>query len=231
MTKRSTITIALLMCVTTGWWVSRVDSAPNAQTAGEGSDINDAVQCANLIYAGTQSSVCFSDAFLSMVAQKTTVHTAQKFTSVKLAGDEIFRFPFAVMTGEGSFVLTQDERNNLRRYLQRGGFLLASAGCSSTQWDASFRREMQLLFPDNKLEPLSLDHDMFRTVFDVTELKTKREHATLQGLRRGDKIVAIYSADGLNDTAAMQGCCCCGGNEIVNAQQINANIFVYSLLE
>ena len=36
-----------------------------------------------------------------------------------------------IMTGEGEFALTDIERENLRQYIQGGGFLLASAGCSS----------------------------------------------------------------------------------------------------
>jgi hypothetical protein len=39
----------------------------------------------------------------------------------------------------------------------------------------------------------------------------------------------LYSQDGLNDTSNTQGCCCCGGNEITNAEQINVNILIYSL--
>src|ERR1041384_569914 len=90
----------------------------------------EAVECANLIYSGTKSSVCFSEEFLSAVATETSINTARKFKPVKLADKETFRYPFAVMTGEGAFTLTDEERKNLRLYLEKGGFLLASAGCS-----------------------------------------------------------------------------------------------------
>ena len=40
----------------------------------------------------------------------------------------------------------------------------------------------------------------------------------------------IYSVDGLNDTSHTTGCCCCGGNEITNCNQINVNILAYALL-
>jgi len=191
----------------------------------------DAVQCANLIYAGTKSSVCFSDHFLSLVARETTINTARKFKAVKLADEEVFAYPFAIMTGEGNFAMTETERVQLRRYLERGGFLLASAGCSSEQWNISFRSEMQAVFPDRNLEKIELDHAMFRTVFEITSLQTKGPEATLYGLTLGGKIVLVYSPDGLNDTSTMHGCCCCGGNEIRNAQQVNVNILTYALLQ
>src|SRR5260370_31565022 len=37
----------------------------------------------------------------------------------------LFRSPFVIMTGEGDFTLTGDEREHLKKYLENGGFLLA----------------------------------------------------------------------------------------------------------
>src|SRR5690349_19414975 len=91
---------------------------PLAAAEGLG-DSSDIVECANLIYAATKSSVCFSEEFLSTVATQTSIKTARKFKPVKLGENEIFRFPFAVMTGEGVFVLTDAERKNLRLYLEK----------------------------------------------------------------------------------------------------------------
>jgi hypothetical protein len=196
-----------------------------------GSDGGDAVACANLIYGGTHSSVCFSDKFLSAVARDTTINTARKFKPVKLGSREIFRYPFVVLTGEGSFTFSEAERVNLKRYLERGGFLLASAGCSSRQWDISFRREFKNVFPKRKLEVIPLKHEIFRTIYRVKDLKTHGAEAKLEGLTLGGKIVLLYSSDGLNDSTTMHGCCCCGGNEIRNAQQVNANILAYALMQ
>ena len=84
-----------------------------------------AVECGNLIYAGTKTSKCFSDEFLSTVQQKTSIATERRFKQVKLADDELFKIPFVIMTGEGDFILTTKERENLKKYLENGGFLLA----------------------------------------------------------------------------------------------------------
>jgi len=208
--------------------VAFVLGSASAQAADAGGD---AVECANLIYAGTKSSVCFSEEFLSTVATETSINTSRKFKPVKLGDKEVFRFPFAVMTGEGAFALTDEERANLKLYLEKGGFLLASAGCSSKEWGDSFVREMEKIFPDRALADVPMDHPIFRTVFDIERLETKEADARLQGLTLGGKIVVIFSPDGLNDTPTMHGCCCCGGNEIANSRQVNANILVYALLQ
>ncbi len=191
-----------------------------------------AIQCANLIYGGTHTSRCFSDEFLSAVQRDTTVATERRFRSVKLASDELFTFPFVVMTGESDFHLTSSERKNLQTYLARGGFLLASAGCSNEAWDRAFRREMRTAFPDQKLERLAGDHPLFRVVHEIGELKMSKGsgEAHLEGLMLDGRLVAVYSKEGLNDTAHTEGCCCCGGNEIQNSLAVNVNILVYALL-
>ncbi len=191
----------------------------------------DAIDVACLIYAGTKSSVCVSEKFLGALARDTTIVTSRTFQRVKLVGGELFSYPFAIMTGEGSFVLTEGERTNLRRYLERGGFLLASAGCSSKQWDDSFRREIKVIFPERDLAVVPMTHEIFHTVYDIKDLDTKGAEAKLEGLTIGGKIVLIYSSDGLNDSYSLHGCCCCGGNEIHNSQKVNANILAYALLQ
>jgi len=197
----------------------------------EPSETTDAVECANLIYAGTKSSVCFSEEFLSSLARDSTIKTSRKFKPVKLGESEVFRFPFAVMTGEGAFSLTESERANLKLYLEKGGFLLASAGCSSKEWSDAFEQELKAIFPNREFSEVQMDHPIFHTVYDIDNLDTKQEEAKLLGLSIGGKVVLIYSPDGLNDTATQHGCCCCGGNEIKNAQKINANILAYALLQ
>jgi hypothetical protein len=135
------------------------------------------------------------------------------------------------MTGEGAFTLTPVQRTNMREYLQAGGFIVASAGCSSGPWRDSFLREIAEVFPELSLQRLDFTHPIFHTVYDIDELKCKGSHrAHLEGLEIDGKIVLIFSADGLNDTANAGGnCCCCGGNEIKNCRQMNVNMLAYTL--
>ncbi len=192
---------------------------------------SDVIECANLIYAGTKSSICFSDTFLSVVSKETSIRTSRKFKPVKISEPELFSYPFAMMTGEGSFSLTQNERSNLTQFLNRGGFLLASAGCSNELWDDSFREEIKKIFPEQPLTKIEFNHPLFNMIYNIKRLETKIEDAHLEGIIINSKLVVVYSPDGLNDTQTMHGCCCCGGNEIKNSQQVNSNIIIYALLQ
>jgi len=191
------------------------------------------VQCGNLIYARDRTSRCFSDEFLRRIEKETSIRTERTFKTVKLDGDDLYEFPFVIMTGENDFVLAQGERDKLKDYLSRGGFLVASAGCSSSEWDRAFRREIKRVFPDREMKPIPMTHPIFHTVFNVTQIYLKSATAgkvLLEGLEIDGKIVMIYSPQGLNDTAHNSGCCCCGGNEVRNSLEINANILAYALL-
>jgi uncharacterized protein DUF4159 len=197
------------------------------QGGGEASGV---VQIANLIYAGTKTSKCFADHFLAEAEKVSTISTSKRFHTVKLSSEEMFEFPLVIMTGEGEFTLPDAERRILRKYIERGGFLLASAGCSSPEWDRSFRAEMQKVFPDHPLMALTLDHPVFHTVYDIKELRGSHGRIrALEGVSMGGRLGVLYSVDGLNDTAHTQGCCCCGGNEISNCLQVNVNILAYAV--
>lgn len=173
-------------------------------TAKEG-----AVQCGNLIYAGTKTSRCFSDEFLTRVQQKTSISTERRFKQVKMASEELFKFPFVIMTGEDDYSLTSKERENLKQYLENGGFLLASPGCSDEAWATAFEREIKRIFGKDSLKDIPMDHALFKTIFNIKEMPlSKGGSATLKGITHNGKLVVVYSSDGLNDTSNTEGCCC-----------------------
>ncbi len=198
------------------------------QVGGEPEGI---VQVANLVYAGVKSSHCFADHFLILAEQESSISTSRRFHSVKTGSDELFDFPLVIMTGEGSFELTDGERKNLRQFVERGGLLLASASCSSKEWDRSFRQEMSTIFSQHPLQPIGMDHPVFNTVYHIQKLEAHHgSPRPIEGASFDGRLGVIYSPDGLNDTAHTNGCCCCGGNEITNCEKINVNILAYSLI-
>jgi len=207
------------------------DAAPVEDPDQVGGEDASTVQVANLIYSRVKSSKCFSDHFLVRADNYSAITTSRRFHAVKLESDDAFQYPFVIMTGEGAFSLTEKERQNLKKYCENGGFLLASAGCSSKQWNASFRAEIKKIWPEVELKKLPMSHPVFHTVYDIKSISTKHgKPHPLEGLTMDGRLVLIYSQDGLNNTANTSGCCCCGGNEIANAEPINVNILAYALI-
>ncbi len=203
-------------------------TSQSSETEGQG-----LIRCANLIYGQNKSSVCFSDEFLVEIQKETNIRTHRRFSPVKLGSADLFDHPFSVMTGEGAFSLTTEQRTNLRDYLELGGFVVASAGCSSKSWNESFKREIGQVLPDHELVILDADHPVYHTVYDIKSSKYKssaEKLPELYGLEIDGRMVLIWSPDGLNDTAnAGPSCCCCGGNEVKAARAVNVNLLAYAL--
>jgi hypothetical protein len=191
------------------------------------------VEVGNLIYAGDKTSVCFSDRFLTTVKAEAGIDAATRMRAVRM-GDaaDLTSVPFAIMNGQDQFRFTPEERSNLTSWLSTGGFLLASAGCSSQQWSTSFVAEIEGMFGAGCLQPITLDHAIFHTLLPVNAVPLSHGGvATFRGLTLDGRLVCLFSPEGLNDTAHTQGCCCCGGNEVRPAEEIVANTLVYALVE
>jgi hypothetical protein len=189
------------------------------------------LQCGNLIYAGDKSSVCFADHFLSDVTDQTNLRVNKKFCPVRLDADALFDYPFCVMSGNDEFSLTQKERQQLRKYLTQGGFLLVSPGCSDEKWDKAFRQEIKVCFPEYPLQKIPMTHPIFSIVNPIPQLMDKNDKiVSLEGVEINGRLVLVYSKDGLNDVHNAEGCCCCGGNEVQDPAKVNVNVFTYAVL-
>lgn len=189
-----------------------------------------AIRCNNLEYAGGKTSVCFADKFLTVAAEETGLNVLRRFNTVKLGTPAIFESPFTVLSGEGDFRFSADERKNLKQYLKCGGFLLASPGCSDKEWDKAFRAELKALFPEAPLKTIPMSHPIFSLFYDVPALHLKSKGTTLvEGIEIDGRLALIYSAEGLNDVGNAKGCCCCGGDQIKESQKVNVNILLHAL--
>lgn len=191
------------------------------------------VTVGNLIYAGDQTSVCFSDRFLTTVETEAGINTRKRMHAVRLVdATAMAEIPFAVMNGQKPFSLPSDEMAVLADWLAAGGFLLASAGCSSEQWSQSFQQALEGQYGSGCLEPIGNDHPLFHTLFELNSVPLKGGgEARFEGLILDGRLALLFSRDGLNDTAHTQGCCCCGGNEVKPAEEVMANALVYALVE
>jgi hypothetical protein len=225
--KPMVIFVVLLALLVPALWLQ-------GQSNQSGSAADDATQVrvAMLTYAQGKTATCFASGFLTEVARQTHIHVAREFSHTTLDPQKLPAFPFIVMTGQDAFTLSDDEQQVLKSYLQRGGFLLASPGCTNEAWNASFRALLKSILPAQPLTSISLDHPLFHTIYNITALPGRKAGTvgTLEGISLNGRLVVVFSDLGLNDTPnAGGGCCCCGGNELRDAQNVNANILAYVL--
>ena len=110
--------------------------------------------------------------FLRMVEKYTTLKVNQKWNIVPLSDlNEMLKYPLLLMTSSGTPKFKEEELKNIKEYLIRGGFLFADdSNWPAKGGDLFFAGKVPTLkkmFPDGKLEPLLLDHDVFHCFFDI----------------------------------------------------------------
>lgn len=132
---------------------------------------------------------------LAAIGRQTGLPVARREVVVTLGGDELWSVPFLHMTGHGDVRFTDADRERLRRWLRQGGFLHVD---DNYGMDATVRAELGRLFPGQQLQPVPLDHAIYRVVNRLPAgLPKIHEHdgkpAEGLGLFLGDRLVVFYS--------------------------------------
>jgi hypothetical protein len=209
-------------------------SLPKAQAGPDSAspDKDSEIVVARLTYDNGKTAVCFADQFLTTYARETGQNVRRGYEQVALSSKDLFEYPFVVFSGQEAFTLSDKEKKSLKRYVERGGFVLASAGCSNNAWSRSFEAVFTEIFGKDKLDGLDTEHALFHTVYDIDNIAVSRPGGRdpILAMVTEGRVRVLYSPLGLNDTGNAGGdCCCCGGSEIKNARLINVNALGYAL--
>jgi hypothetical protein len=102
---------------------------------------------------------------------------------VRLTDDALFQCPFTLMEDAGTARFTDSERERLREYLVKGGFLFVS-DYHGTAAQEQFDEEIGRVLPRDRYPIVDLtppDHPLWHTMFPVTRLP---QMASIQTWRR-----------------------------------------------
>lgn len=121
---------------------------------------------------GPTWSIDFPDAdmnFLRGVSRLTNIRVMRDPIVLRFDDEEIFNYPFLYMLEvgqQGGIMLSEEEIENVREYLLRGGFLLIDDFWGERQW-SNFHDAFSQIFPDREIVELPHDHEIFRTYYDI----------------------------------------------------------------
>ena len=227
-TRRLALAIALALMFMAAHSIPQTHAEPETAASDQDSEI----VVARLTYDKGKTAVCFAEQFLTTYARETGQNVRRDYEQVALSSEDLFEYPFVVFSGQEAFTLSDKEKENLKRYVERGGFVLASAGCSNNAWSRSFEAVFTAVFGEDQLAGLDTDHALFHTVYDIDHVDVSKPGGRdpIQAMVTDGRVRVLYSPLGLNDTGNAGGdCCCCGGSEIKNARLINVNALGYAL--
>jgi hypothetical protein len=172
---------------------------------------------------------------------------------IRLGEGRLFNHPVVFLTGHHRFELTAAEKNELRQYLGRGGFLFAEACCGRASFDEGLRALVKELFPKGEFKQVNADHPLIRggggggAGYDLRRLRYKprvtaespRLDTPVLWLLEVDKRPAIvYSPYSLGCSIEGHICGNCRGvlgraddkdKELSDAEKLAINIVLYGL--
>ncbi len=122
---------------------------------------------------------------------------AQEEAQVELGSRELFNYPFVHLTGHGRWTLTTAEAENLRTYLEGGGFLHID---DNYGLDEYVRPAMKQVFPDLEFVEIPFSHTIYKQPFSFPNgLPKIHEHDNKPprgyGIILNGRIVCFYTTE------------------------------------
>jgi hypothetical protein len=108
--------------------------------------------------------------FMTILNDLTTVHPHVSESNVLTLDDpELTRYSVAYLCEPGFWLPTDTESAALRRWIEKGGFLIIDDFYNDRQW-AVFERAMTSVLPNGRIVPLDVSHPVFNSFFRIDSL-------------------------------------------------------------
>lgn len=133
--------------------------------AGNAYGQNGGLKLAKLKYNGGGDWYSNKTALPNLIAfcnERLKTGLAPEEDMVEVGSPELFLYPYVYMTGHGNVVFSDEEAENLRKYLLAGGFLHID---DNYGMDEFVRLEMKKVFPELEFVDLPPDHAIYRQKF------------------------------------------------------------------
>jgi len=152
---------------------------------------------------------------------------------VEVGSPDLLLYPFIHMTGHGNVVFSNNEAENLRTYLNGGGFLHID---DNYGMDEFIRVELKKVFPNNELVELPFNHDVFHQKYDFSGLPKIHEHDGKRpqafGIILDGRLVCLYTYEtDLSDGWENQDVHNDAPDKRQEALKMGANILMYAFMQ
>jgi hypothetical protein len=175
---------------------------------------------------------------LHVANQKAGIKVLSRPLPIDLRRSDPFQAHMLYLTGAQGLQLTREDKEALRGYLDRGGFLFAEAACSSPDFDRSLRELMADMFPEQKLTEMHAEHPLFAVGEQMSRvnysdgMKEKRpglSRPALEYVEVGGRAVVVYSKYDLSSAIDGHPCHKCPSVLEPSASQLALKIVLYGL--
>ena len=119
----------------------------------------------------------------------------ENIQTVEVGSTDIFQYPFLHMTGHGNVFFSDEDAENLRKYLISGGFLHIDDNYGMEPY---ITKELKKVFPNNELKEIPKDHKIFNAAYEFPNgLPKIHEHdgkaPQAFGIFHEDRLVLLFT--------------------------------------
>lgn len=108
--------------------------------------------------------------FLNILGELTSIETTPKsFKVLRMHDPEIMNYPFVYVSEPGFWDATESEVENVRKYLDRGGFILFDDFRGTSELRVLFDN-MRRIYPDRAFRELTLADPVFSCFYNIESL-------------------------------------------------------------
>jgi hypothetical protein len=108
--------------------------------------------------------------------------------------EDLLEAPVLLITGRSNLPLSREQKENLRQYVNRGGFIFADASCGDQGFDRAFRALIRELFPTSPLRLLPPEHPVWYAEERVDPAHLRK----LYGVEACCRTSIVYCAEDLS---------------------------------
>jgi len=140
--------------------------------------------------------------FTSGVSRYTRINIAPDSRHINLTDDAVFDHPWLFAQQVGRWQLTENEKQNLKEYLLRGGFLIVDDFHGPSQW-RTFSAVFEDILGDYNIVDLDSTHTLMNVLFEIDQGQQIPGRRHLQGYADRIEVVMPHTPSrwrGIHDT-------------------------------
>ncbi|MGI6401715.1 MAG: DUF4159 domain-containing protein [Thermoguttaceae bacterium] len=163
-----------------------------------------------------------------------------------LKNDDVFDYPTLFMHGRNAFSFNEEERERLRLYFERGGFLFVNAVCASPAFQSSLQDELAAVLPGEQLVDVPADDPLFTGAYGGFKIATlqyrlqklDREGRSttetinsppiLKGIKRDERWILLFSPFDVSCALENNMAANCEGLTQTSAFYLATNVLFYA---
>ena len=185
---------------------------------------------------------------LQVLRQEQQIQVKMDKTLVAARDEDLQKYPILFMHGRNRFQFDDAQRQAIREYLQRGGFLLVDSICSSRAFTEAFEAEIREILPNDSLQPIAAEDEIWSGDFNgyrIKEVEVRTPIANpggeafrrqkgppqLKGVKLNGRYVVVFSPIDLSCALENASGGQCRSYSREDAARIAINVIMYGLLK